>query len=66
MAANHDIQDCICVRCELLRQDAARYRFLRDDGHLEYIGTDGSKKLPAKVIDKTVAILSLTYPNDVR
>jgi hypothetical protein len=28
MAAKHDIQECICVRCELLRKDHARMAFL--------------------------------------
>jgi hypothetical protein len=36
------------------RKDAARYRFLRDDGHLEYMGPDSNKKLSAKAIDKVV------------
>jgi hypothetical protein len=54
MAAKHDMLACICIACESLRQDAARYRFLRDDGHLEYMGPDSNKKLPARAIDKVV------------
>lgn len=48
------IEQRLADEVEQDRKDAARYRFLRDDGHLEYLGPDSNKKLPAKAIDKVV------------